>query len=80
MKPEEMEKAIIRNLQEKTGKSLEEWFAVLRTSGLLERRELKEELKKVHGVGHFLVQTIVKFYLLSWKNSEYCPENEQGKS
>ena len=65
MKPEEMEKAIIRNLQEKTGKSLEEWFAVLRASGLLEKRELKELLKKAHGVGHFQTQTIVRFYLLN---------------
>jgi hypothetical protein len=64
MTPEEMQKAIIRNLHDKTGKSLEEWFAVLRDSGLSEKRELKEELKKVHGVGHFQAQTIVKFYLL----------------
>jgi ERCC4-type nuclease len=62
MTPEEMEKAIIRNLPEKTGKSLEEWFAVLSASGLSEKRELKEHLKKVHGVGHFQAQTIVKFY------------------
>ena len=64
MKPEEMEKAIIRNLQEKTGKSLEEWFAVLKASSLSQKVELKQELKKVHGVGHFQAQTIVKFYLL----------------
>jgi hypothetical protein len=44
---------------------LEEWFAVLRGSSLSENRELKEELKKVHGAGHFQAQTIVKFYLLS---------------
>ena len=64
MKPEEMEKAIVRNLPEKTGKSLEEWFGVLRASGLTEKRELKQELKTAHGVGHFQAQTIVKFYLL----------------
>ena len=65
MKPEEMEKGILRNLQEKTGKSLEEWFEVLRASNLSEKRECKEELKQVHGVGHFQAQTIVKFYLLN---------------
>jgi len=64
MEPEEMEKAIIRNLVDKTGRSLEEWFAVLRDTDLLERRELKEHLKAVHGVGHFQAQTIIKFYLL----------------
>lgn len=63
MTPEEMERAIIRNLPEKTGKSLEEWFAVLRASGVSEKRELKGLLKKNHCVGHFQAQTIVKFYL-----------------
>lgn len=64
MKPEEMEKAIIRNLTDKTGRSLEEWFAVLKDTDLSEKRELKEYLKSVHGVGHFQAQTIIKFYLL----------------
>ena len=52
MTPEEMEKAMIRNLPEKTGKSLEEWLEVLRDSGLSEKRGLKELLKKRHGVGY----------------------------
>ena len=63
MKPEEMEKAIIRNLPEKTGKSLEEWCTVLKVSGLRQKRELKDHLKKEHGVGHFQAQTIVKHHL-----------------
>ena len=64
MKPEEMEAAMIRNLLEKTGKSLEEWCAVLKESGLTEKRDMKKHLKEDHGVGHFQAQTIVKFYLL----------------
>ena len=64
MKPEEMEAAMIRNLPEKTGKSLEEWCEVLRESGLTERRDMKKHLKEDHSVGHFQAQTIVKFYLL----------------
>jgi len=64
MKPEEMEKAIIRNLAKKTGRSIEEWFTILRESNLMEKRELKEFLKTVHSVGHFQAQTIVKFYFL----------------
>ena len=63
MKPEEMEAAMIRNLLEKTGKSLEEWCEVLRDSGLTEKREMKKHLKEDHGVGHFQTQTIVKHYL-----------------
>ena len=64
MTPEEMEAAMIRNLPEKTGKSLEEWFTVLKVSGLTEKRDMKKHLKEDHGVGHFQTQTIVKFYLL----------------
>ena len=64
MTPEEMEKAIIRNLREKTGKSLEEWFEVLEASSFSEKAKLKDDLKKVHGVGHFQAQTIVKLYLM----------------
>ena len=64
MKPEEMGAAMIRNLSEKTGKSLEEWFLVLDDSGLSEKRDMKKHLKGDHGVGHFQAQTIVKFYLL----------------
>ena len=64
MKPEEMEAAMIRNLPEKTGKSLEEWCEVLRDSGLTEKRDMKKHLKGNQGVGHFQTQTIDKFYLL----------------
>ena len=64
MKPEEMEKAIIRNLEEKTGRALEEWFEVLKDSNLTEKRDLNSHLKAIHGVGHFQAQTIVKFYFL----------------
>ncbi len=64
MKPEEMEAAIIRNLADKTGRAIEEWFAVLKDSGLLEKRDMKKHLKEKHGVGYFQAQTIVKLYLL----------------
>ena len=64
MKPKEMEAAIIRNLTDKTGRSLEEWFVILGDSGLSEKRDMKKYLKENHEVGHFQAQTIVKFYLL----------------
>lgn len=63
MNPDEMEEAIVRNLADKTGKSLEEWCEVLRRSGLTEKRDMKKCLKEDHGVGHFQAQTIVKLYL-----------------
>jgi len=63
MNPDEMEEAIVRNLADKTGKSLEGWCEVLRGSGLTEKRDMKKCLKEDHGVGHFQAQTIVKLYL-----------------
>ena len=62
MKPEEMESAIVRNLREKTGRSLGEWFEVLKSSEVKEEREMKVHLKEEFGVGHFQAQTIVKMY------------------
>tara|TARA_A100001037_G_C15026001_1_gene578662 strand:+ start:600 stop:782 length:183 start_codon:yes stop_codon:yes gene_type:complete len=58
-----MEKAIIRNLKDKTGRNMEEWFEVLKESSLTEKRDMKKHLKENYGVGHFQAQTIVKFYL-----------------
>ncbi len=63
MTPEEMETVIVRNLREKTGKSLDEWFTELRASGFSDKRALKDLLKQTHGVGHFQAQTVVKLYL-----------------
>ena len=70
MKPEEMEKAIVRNLSEKTGRSIEEWFEVLNDTELSEKRELVEYLKKIYSVGHFQAQTIVKYYLMKTGNRD----------
>jgi len=63
LSPQEMEAAIIRNLADKTGKSLDEWMEVLRTSNLTEKKALMAVLKETNGVGHFQAQTIVKRFL-----------------
>ena len=63
LSPAEMDAAIVRNLPDKTGKSLDEWLEVLVQSGLTEKKELKAHLKESHGVGHFQAQTIVKRFL-----------------
>ena len=66
MKPEEMEKAIIKNLADKTGKSLEEWYAILKKEGIVEKREMKYLLKKKYGVGHFQTQTLAGYPRCQW--------------
>lgn len=49
--PQEMQAAMIANLPEKTGRSLDEWVEVLRQSGL-EKHGRMVSLLKEHGMGH----------------------------
>ncbi len=58
-----MGEAIIRNLKEKTGKTLEEWIRVVSGTGLREKKEVVNYLKSTHGVGHFQAQTIFEHFI-----------------
>ncbi len=49
-KPLFMEDALIKNLQEKTGKTLEEWIAIVKESGTEKHKEIIEFLKTKHGL------------------------------
>lgn len=50
--PEEMAAAMLANLDEKTGKPLKHWLAVIRKSGLGKHGEMVKLLKSEHGVTH----------------------------
>jgi Domain of unknown function (DUF5655)/Domain of unknown function (DUF4287) len=50
--PEEMKAAMIAGMAEKTGKSLEEWLAIVRASKLSKHKELMNLLKEKHGLTH----------------------------
>ncbi len=50
--PEEMKAAIIAGLPEKTGKSLEAWLKILRSSKLSKHKEFVTLLKKEHELTH----------------------------
>jgi hypothetical protein len=50
--PEQMKAAMIAGLREKTGKSLEEWLAILRSSKLSKHKEFMGLLKNEHGLTH----------------------------
>ena len=63
LSPKEMENAIIKNLPEKTGKSMDEWLSVLLEENLSNKKEMKVFLKEKYKVGHFQAQTIVKFFM-----------------
>jgi hypothetical protein len=56
--PEEIRAGMIATLPEKTGKSLEEWLAVLRASKLSKHKEFMGLLKNEHGLTHGVANLI----------------------
>ncbi|HNP62833.1 MAG TPA: DUF4287 domain-containing protein [Woeseiaceae bacterium] len=50
--PEQMANAMIANLKEKTGKTLEQWIAITRKSKLAKHGEIVKHLKADHGMTH----------------------------
>ena len=50
--PEEMSKTMIANMQDKTGKILEQWLAVVATSGADRHGAIVKLLKSEHGMTH----------------------------
>lgn len=49
----------IRNLEEKTGKKIEEWISIARNCGLEKHGEIVNHLKTEHGLGHGYANLIV---------------------
>ncbi len=50
--PEEQLKTMLANIPEKTGKTLDEWKALIGASGLRKHGQIMSLLKGEHGVGH----------------------------
>ena len=55
----------LKNIQKKTGKSLDELFAFIRNSGLANHGEIRDMLKRDLGLGHGDANTLVHFALKS---------------
>lgn len=51
LSPEGMGEAVVRNLKTRTGKSLDQWVVVAKTSRLTDVKELRKWLKSEHGLG-----------------------------
>ncbi|KAB7530274.1 DUF4287 domain-containing protein [Flagellimonas olearia] len=51
--PKQMGEAIIKNLKEKTGKSLEEWVQLILIHELTDKKEIMDFLKSDNRLGHF---------------------------
>ena len=50
--PEDMARTMIVNMPAKTGKSLDEWVAIIKASGLEKHGEMIKLLKTEHGMTH----------------------------
>lgn len=53
----------LANLQARSGKSLEELYAIIRASGLSKHGQIRDMLKQNLGMGHGDANTLVHFYL-----------------
>lgn len=60
--PKQMGEAIIRNLEEKTGKSLEQWLDIVKKSKLTDKKSIMDFLKNTHSIGHFQAQKIFECF------------------
>ncbi len=54
----EMRKAIIRNLPEKTGFSIDHWVDIVRKSEITGKKEAVSFLKQTHNLGHYQAETV----------------------
>ena len=70
---EEQLNTMIKNMPEKTGKSIEEWFAVLKEANLAKHGEMMKLLKVEYSVTHGFAGTIVQLYR---QNLECGPPSE----
>ncbi len=73
--PEEMLQTMINNMPEKTGKSLDEWRALLHSTDLAKHGEIMKLLKGEHGVTHGFANTITQLYL---KPELLAPKTDSG--
>ncbi|MGH7494493.1 MAG: DUF5655 domain-containing protein [bacterium] len=55
----------LKNIQTKTGKTLEQLYALIRKSGVAKHSEIRDMLKKDLGMGHGDANTVVHLYMKS---------------
>ena len=57
--PEQQLATMMANIPDKTGKSLEDWIAIIQSSGLEKHGEIMKLLKEEHGISHGFANLIV---------------------
>jgi predicted transport protein len=70
----ELEKEFLDTAKQKTGRNIEAWLSMLKASGIRERKDRMEWLKKGHGLNHLQAQFIVGISLNNGK-PVYINEN-----
>ena len=60
MDPKSMEKSMLNNMIEKTGKPIKEWISIVNEQNFVENKNIVKFLKEEHSVGHFYAHLIAK--------------------
>ena len=60
MNPQEMEKAMMKNVLQKTGKGLADWVKIVTTANLENKAKIVNFLKTKYSIGHFYAHLIAK--------------------
>ena len=60
MDPKSMEKVMLKNMIEKTGKPIEKWISIVNKQNFDENKDIVNFLKEEHSVGHFYAHLIAK--------------------
>ena len=55
-----MEKAMLKNMIEKTGKPIEKWISIVNKQNFDENKDIVNFLKEEHSVGHFYAHLTAK--------------------
>jgi hypothetical protein len=61
--PAELEKEFTENAKEKTGRTMDQWLAMAKASGMKKQMEILNWLKKDHGLNHMQAGFVASIYL-----------------
>ncbi len=73
--PEEMAQSMIRNMPEKTGRSLDEWLALCKTQPLEKHGEIVKFLKADHGMTHGFANLVAHQYRQAGQPVDNSPDS-----
>lgn len=79
----EFEREFMQSAKEQTGKSFDQWLALVKTSGLTKQMEILNWLKREHQLNHMQSQFVAGIYLNNGKpvyqNEDILLENQFAK-